>query len=372
MVKKSDQISPFLVAYLIHSVQVGVGILGFQRIIIQSAGNDSWIAVIIGGLFFSLAIWLMYKLLNQEKKDLVGIHQSLFGKWIGGFLTMIWVLYWLVISISIFRAYIEVVQAWMFPLINVKTFSVILAILVYYTISGGFKTVVGICFLGVVIPLYLVFTFIFPLEYAQFRNILPIWNHSVKDIAVGSKDMTYSYLGISTLLMYYPYIKHADQSQKWAQIGNLATMVLYLFVMIMSIIFFSEAQVSKYIWATLTAWKIVEMPFVERFEYIGITSWALIILPNICLTLWCASKATSLTLNIKPKHISRAMLLIMVLAAVFLNGRDMINTFIDTSSKVGYYLLFVYLPILVCISTVMLKIRSKKTNDKAKKSADSS
>ncbi|WP_163100495.1 GerAB/ArcD/ProY family transporter [Peribacillus alkalitolerans] len=359
MVNKSDQVSPFLVFFLISKVQVGVGVLGFQRIIIQDAGNDAWIAVIVAGIFFSMAIWLMYKLLDQENKDIVGIHQNIFGKWFGGLISMIWIVYWLATGISIFRAYIEVVQAWVFPQINVLTFSVILALLVYYTISGGFRTVTGICFLGVVIPAYLILTFIFPLEFTAFRNLLPIWNHSIKEISLASKDMTYSYLGISTLLMYYPLIKHAKTSQKWAHLGNFLTMSLYLIVIIITIAYYSEAQVSKYIWATLSIWKIVEMPFVERFEYIGITSWVLVILPNICLTVWAASKGTSRIFNLKEKKVSIALLVVLVTVSYLLNGRHAINLFIDWMSKVGYYLLFAYLPLLVIVSTLKSKLRKK-------------
>ncbi|MCR8869548.1 spore germination protein [Peribacillus frigoritolerans] len=86
---KSDQISPFLVFFLIVKIQIGVGVLGFQRIIIQSAGHDAWMAVIISGVVFSLGIWGMYKLLNRQDMDLIGIQKRLFGKWLGGLLNII-------------------------------------------------------------------------------------------------------------------------------------------------------------------------------------------------------------------------------------------------------------------------------------------
>ena len=51
--KRNDLlISPFLIMFIIHSNQVGVGILGFPRYIAAYAGNDAWIVVIITGVVF--------------------------------------------------------------------------------------------------------------------------------------------------------------------------------------------------------------------------------------------------------------------------------------------------------------------------------
>ncbi|MFC0269849.1 GerAB/ArcD/ProY family transporter [Metabacillus herbersteinensis] len=358
--KNSSSISPFLVFFLIHSVQIGIGILGFQRQIVKSAGNDAWMVVIIAGIAFNILIWMMYSLLKNENKDLIGIHRNLFGKWFGGMLSIIWILYWLLLGLTIIRTYIEVVISWMFPHINVFVFSFILILLVYYGTSAGFRVVAGICFLGVVIPFYLVFTFIFPIEYIEFRNLLPIWNHSIKELAVATKDMALSYLGISTLLMYYPYIKHPEKSQKWAHMGNILSMILYLSLIIITIGYFSEDQLSRHIWATLSLWKIVEMPFVERFEYIGITSWVLVILPNICLSLWSATKGASGLFKFKESKILIFMVLVMFIGCVLVEGTEYVENLNKWLSMTGIILVFGYIPLLLLFSKLMSKVRGKR------------
>lgn len=363
MEEKQFQISPFLVFFLVHSVQLGVGVFGFQRTIMKSAGNDAWMAVIAAGVLVSMVIWVMYMLLNRHQKDLIDIHKGLFGKWIGGFLSLIWIIYWLMIGIVVLRSYIEIVQVWLFPVMNIIMFSIVLLIPVYYCVSGGFRIVAGISFLGVVVPFYIFLTFLFPIEYAHFRNLLPIWNHSIKDIAISTKDMMLSYLGFSTLLMYYPYIKHPKKSQKWAQLGNLLTGFIYLFILIISIGFYSEKQISKNTWATLSMWKIVELPFVERFEYIGITSWVLIILPNICLSIWAASQGVQKIFNMKPKRILVIVvffLLILLCSAVVIEGRENIDLVGKYMSLIGLCLIFIYIPILTLASFLISKKRRGK------------
>ncbi|GLB60178.1 spore germination protein [Cytobacillus sp. NCCP-133] len=360
MEEKEFQISPFLVFFLIHSVQLGVGVFGFQRTIMKSAGNDSWMTVIGAGIAVSMIIWIMYLLLNRHQKDLIGIHRDLFGKWIGGFLSLIWIVYWLLIGIIVLRSYIEIVQVWLFPMINMITFCIILLILVYYCVTGGFRIVTGISFLGVLIPFYIFFTFLFPIEYIHFRNLLPVWNHSVKELTLATKDMLLSYLGFSTLLIYYPYLKHPKKSQKWAHLGNLLTGVIYLFILIISIGFYSENQISRHTWATLSMWKIVELPFVERFEYIGITSWILIILPNICLSVWAATKGVQTIFHIKQKKVvivSVVILFILLGSTVAIEGRENIENLNKFMSLLGLCLVFMYIPFLTLLSFLLSKIR---------------
>lgn len=360
MEKKELQISPFLVFFNIHAVQVGVGVLGFQRVIMKSAGNDAWMVVLAAGMMVSFIIWLMYVLLNRHQKDIVQIQKDLFGRWIGGALSLIWIIYWLLIGIVTLRDYIEIVEVWMFPTINMYMFCLIFIILIYYCVTGGFRIVAGLSFLGVIIPFYLFFTFLFPIEYAHFRNLLPIWNHSIKDLTFPIKDMILGYLGFSTLLMYYPYIKHPKKSQKWAQLGNLLTAVIYLFILIITIGFFSEKQVSKQIWATLSLWKIVEMPFVERFEYIGITSWVLIILPNICFSVWASTKGIQKIFNLKPKKVAFVLLSILFCATVAIQSRENIVLLSKIMSFLGLSLVLIYIPLLTLISYFISKMRRGK------------
>ncbi|HAJ3957491.1 TPA: GerAB/ArcD/ProY family transporter, partial [Escherichia coli] len=41
------KVSPYFAFFLNHKIQIGVGILGFERYIAQSAGHDAWVAIII-------------------------------------------------------------------------------------------------------------------------------------------------------------------------------------------------------------------------------------------------------------------------------------------------------------------------------------
>ncbi|MFS0863622.1 GerAB/ArcD/ProY family transporter [Fredinandcohnia sp. 179-A 10B2 NHS] len=359
-IKEQFLVSPFLVFFLIHSMQIGIGMLGFQRIIAKSAGFDSWISIIIVGICVHIIIWMIYRILDNSKGDIVHVHKEIFGKWIGGFISLLFILYLMAMSVTVLRSYIEVVEVWMFADFNKWVFGFFTLVLVYYIISGGFRTVTGISFFSVVLPFYILLVMIFPLGYAHVRNLLPIMSHSFMDIAKATKDMSLSIIGFEVILFYYPFIKDAKKSQKWAHLGALATTILYLGVALTAFMFYSEAQLDKQIWATLSMFKIVILPFVERFEYIGITSWFLVVLPNICLTLWASSRGIKRMFAVKQKHSLIVIMAIVLVAVGMFKTRFQINMLNDYMATFGFYFVFCYIPILFVLNFIIRKLRGKK------------
>lgn len=358
-VKEQYLINPSLVFFVVHCMQVGVGVLGFQRYVAVYTEQDSWITVLLAGGTIHIVIWMMYRMLDKEQGDLISIHESTFGKWVGGFLTFLFMLYLVTLGITILRTFIEVLQVWMFPLIKTWAFSLVYLIAVYYIITGGFRTVVGACFLGVVVPFYLVFTFLAPLEFANFRNLLPVYDHSIKEIVSSMKTMTLSYLGFELLLVYYPFIKKPETSQKWAHYGNLFTVFLYLYLMLITLVYFTPDHLKRTIWATLTMWKIIRFPFVERFEYIGIASWVVVIFPNLCLVFWAASRTAKRLFKVKQKKMLIAFLVITLIINSFLRDRTSIDLLNGWVSKVGLYFIYGYIPFLFICSSLLHRVRKK-------------
>ncbi|MRX72283.1 GerAB/ArcD/ProY family transporter [Bacillus lacus] len=353
------QVSGFLVFFLLHSIQFGVGVLGFQRIIAIEAGHEAWMSVLLSGVVVNINIWMMYYVLKRVKGGMAEIHVSLLGKWIGNSLNLFFVLYFSALAVNVLRTYMEIVQVWMFPEINNWIYTALFLLLVWYTITGGFRVVTGISFFGVLLPSYLLITYLFPLRYSELNNLLPIFDHSVMEILKGTQQMSLTVLGIETLLVFFPFLKNPDKSQKWAHISVSYTTLLYLFIMIISTVYFSQEQLQKNIWATLTIWKIVEIPFVERFEYIGIANWNLVILPNICLALWCASRLFKSVTKIPQSKSLLGIILIVYVSMNFIETRLHINMMNDLMNKIGSVILYLYIPFLFTLSIVIPKIKEK-------------
>ncbi|MBM7702035.1 hypothetical protein JOC83_000861 [Bacillus iocasae] len=190
-------------------------------------------------------------------------------------------------------------------------------------------------------------------------NLLPIANHSWKEYLTGTKSMTLSLLGFEYLLIYYPFIKKAKESQKWAHFGNMSTVLIYLITAFSTTVFFSSKQLQTVVWPTLSEWKIVKFPFVERFEYIGITFFGLIIVPNLALAFWGFSRVIKRTCHIKQTYMLWVGLITAFVATLFFETReevDKLNTFV---SEVGFYLIYGYIPFLFFIVFIRKKVWEK-------------
>ncbi|WP_078428534.1 GerAB/ArcD/ProY family transporter [Alkalihalobacterium alkalinitrilicum] len=359
-IKENFQISSYLVFFTIHAMQIGVGVLGFQRIIVKTAGFDAWIAVIIGGIVVHILIWMIYKILSPSGGDIVFVHQQLFGKWLGGFLSVLLILYFLGLAIVVLRTYIEVIQVWIFTEIPTWVFSLVAVLLLWYLINGGFRAVVGLAVISVFIPIPLFLLLILPLEFANFINLLPIWRQTIGEMLIGARDTTLSFLGFELLLMYFPFLKNKESSLKWAQLGALYTTVIYLFIMIISLVFYSEEQLSRTIWATLTLYKIVELPFIERFEYISISLWMIIVAPNIALAIWAATRACKEVFKVQQKKVLIPVLLILAVTTSLFVSRDEVNLLNEYYSYIGFGIVFVYIPLLFIIQQLTNKVRKSQ------------
>lgn len=359
-IKERFLISPYLVFFLITSMQIGIGIMGFEAFIAKTAGTDGWIAIIIAGMAVHVVLWMIYKILGNSDKDLVEVNKEVFGKWIGGIFSIIFCIYLVTMTITVLRAYIEVIQVWMFPEFNKWIFSIYMLLLAYYIISGGFRTVTGISFFSVILPSYMVFLLAYPLESAHLRNLMPIMSHSLKDIAFATKEMGLSIIGFEVIVLYYPFIKDPLKSKKWAHLGVLSTTLLYLVVCLTAFVFFSEKQLEKQMWATLTMFKSVVMPFVERFEFIGIATWLLVILPNICLSLWAASRGMKRVFGVRQNRALVVLLIIVFFITGIFKRKQSIHLLNETMSQFGFYFIFIYIPILFVLTFIIRKVRGKK------------
>ncbi|GAE28971.1 spore germination protein [Halalkalibacter hemicellulosilyticusJCM 9152] len=199
-----------------------------------------------------------------------------------------------------------------------------------------------------------------PLEFAHFINMLPILKHSIFDLLLGAREATLSFIGAELLLLFYPFLKNKEDTQKWSQLAVFTTTTIYLIIMIVSLSFFSEEQLNKTIWATLTLYKVVQLPFLERFEYVGISMWMFLIAPNIGILLWAATRCAKVVFKMSQRKALIIAVVLVGIACIMLPSRQEIKIFNEIIGEIGFYFMYVYIPLLVILQTVALKIRRNK------------
>ncbi|MFP7297974.1 GerAB/ArcD/ProY family transporter [Neobacillus niacini] len=360
--------SAYLLLFVIHGAQTGVGLVGLPRVVFLKAQHDAWISVMAAGFITSVVLWFMITMLKQyDSADLYGIHLDVFGKWVGNSLSFIYMIYLLSSFFVIFMNYIEIVQVWIFPNLPTWQLAFVLIFLAIYAVYGGVRIIVGVAFLSVLGTIWILFIAFVPLRYGDFNHLFPIMNVSVGTILKGAHSTTLSMMGFELIMFFYPYIKEKKKSMKYAQIANVYTTLLFTMVTIISIVFFAGDSLKAAIWPVLSMFKIVRLPNLERFEFIAVSFWMLIILPNMCLYLWAASKGVSRIVGLKQKTGIWIFAILAFVATFFFQARYQMNTVTDLVAKTGFFAAICY-PVVLSFIVFMKKWWVKRRNSHAETS----
>ena len=360
-VGKSQQINAFLVFYIIVAAQIGVGIHGFQRVLYQEAKQDAWISLILCFVLAHIVVTVMMKTLDMYgSNDLYGIQLELFGKYFGNFLNFLYAFYVLCAFLAIIINYIEVINTWVFPYLNSSFLCFTILFLVSYAFTGEFRVIVGICFFSFFFILWIPPVLIIPLKYSDLNLLLPILDNDLKDILKGVLSTTFTIIGFEYIYIVYPYIKEKDKYKRFVHLGLLFTLFLYLAILLISLTFFSGEQLMKTIWATLTLFSIIRLPFIERVEIITICIWLIIILPNLCLAMWAAYRGISRIKIINPTKFAILFSIVIFVANHFLEKRSVINLYDKYYGSVSFAVVFIYPFLLFLLAWSKKKLRKIK------------
>jgi spore germination protein (amino acid permease) len=354
-------LSTFLIIFIIHANQIGIGIQGFQRIIFLAAKQDAWISVIFAGFATHIVVFVIIKTLQiYGSTDIYGIHHDVYGKWLGKVFSSLYILYCLWIFLIILKNYIEVLQTWVFPTVPVWLFSFSILLLVIYGVTGGIRMIVGVCFFSIVLSLWM-FGFIgYPLRFSDFGHLLPVMESNLVSILKGAHKMTLTIVGFEILYVIYPHMEKKDKLQKYAHIGIALTTIVYLILMLVALVYFSPGQLESTIWPTLSLFKIVKLPFIERTEYVAVTFWLLIILPNLMLYLWAAVRGVRRTFGISTTRILWVFTTFIFVSSLFINSRVKINSMNNFFASVAFYITFCYPLVLYAFALLKKKINAHK------------
>ncbi|WP_064093237.1 GerAB/ArcD/ProY family transporter [Rossellomorea aquimaris] len=357
--KESLLFNSYLIMFIIHTAQTGVGIAGLPRIIFMEAGRDAWISVLLSWILVSFVVWLMVKILETYKSaDLYGIHQDIYGKWFSKVFNALYILYYVILTYVILMNYVEMVQAWIFPKLQTWLLMGLLIFLMVYGVLGGIRVVVGITFLGLVLALWIVFMIYTPIKHMDINHLLPILTSSPKEMLMGVYKTSFSIIGFELILLLYPYVKEKKKILKYTLLGTFSSTLLFTVVTIVSIGFFSEDALKKTIWPVLSMFKILQIPNLERFEFIAVSFWMLIILPNICIFFWASTRGVKRVFNISQKKAIYSLALLIWGGSFLIDKRLTMNSLTDQLATVSFILVFIYPSFLFIL--VKLKHLKKK------------
>ncbi|AMO86327.1 GerAB/ArcD/ProY family transporter [Solibacillus sp. FSL K6-1781] len=350
-----------LLFFIICSTQIGVGIHGFQSIIYRDAKQDAWISIIISFIAAHIVVYIIFKVLElYESNDIYGVNINLFGKYLGNLINLTYIVYCGLAYFAIIKNYSDVINTWVFPSLSASFITITLLITVSYAFTGGLRVIIGVCFFSFFFSLWILVVLLFPIEYSNINYLLPVLNNDFKSLLKGAYSMTLTIVGFEIINTIYPYVKEKNKAQKYVHLGLMCTLAIYLFVMLVTLTFFSGEQLEKSIWATLSLFSIVRLPFLERIELITVCYWMMIILPNLCFFVWSAYRGVSRMINITDKKFVLIFSVLIFIGSLIVKTRIEVHTFNDYFGNYAFYIVFIYPIFIYFIALLNKKVFKRK------------
>lgn len=280
--------------FFIYKTQVGMGILTMPRITAEEAGTDGWISVIFGyflAIFISIVI---IKIMEKHPEDtLFDLLSKVFGKWIGKLFIIGWIGYTGYFAIVLLLTTVFIIQVWIFP--QTPSFLVMWLFLIpiYMITRSGIRVIGRYAEFVYFITLWMVPLLLFGLKDAHWLNLLPILKEDWKPVLVAVQKTVVPFIGFELAFILYPFLKNKKSAFKGIIIANTLTFLLYMYVIIITYVYFSPDEIKEYTWPTLNILKSIELPFLERFEIIFLSFYMIILSMTIIPFLFTAAFGTS-------------------------------------------------------------------------------
>ncbi|WP_240758341.1 GerAB/ArcD/ProY family transporter [Lysinibacillus sp. SGAir0095] len=342
-VNSTQKFNAFLLFFIISKVQIGIGVYGFQSVIYKDAKQDSWISIIISFLAAHILVVIIFKTLELYKSDdIYGIHLDLFGKFLGNFVNLIFIVYYGLLFTVIIENFTEVIVTWVFPNLNPSFIVITILLLVIYAFTGGLRVIIGLCFLCFFFPQWMLVILLYPLEFANINYLFPIFDNDIISLLKGAYSMTLTIVGFEVINVLYPFVKEKKKAKLYVHLGLLYTLIIYLFVMLISLTFFSGEQLERVIWATLSLFSIIRLPFFERIEIFTVCFWIIIILPNLCIFAWSAYRAFKRMIKINEKKFILIFSMIIFIGTLLIQTQMQLEEISTFVSQTSFYLVFTF------------------------------
>jgi len=172
--KKNEITSAQLVGFTI-SGQIGLGSLFLPSILAGKVGHDGWISTILSGfLCIIITILIMLLLKRYSNKTIFDINFLLFGKVIGYFLNISFVLYLLFICGITIRLFEETINIIVLKYTPPVVITLLILIPTIYATSKGLKVVCKFSLLIYVAYLLVIVSFFLNFHNTRVTYLLPV------------------------------------------------------------------------------------------------------------------------------------------------------------------------------------------------------
>ena len=330
----------------------------------SEVGQDSWIALLIAGMFGSILVLVYARLIRLfPEKNFYDIAQIIFGKIIGKIIIALMTWYAIHLCALVLRNFSEFIQ--IVALEETPQLVIMLAMLIItgYMVVSGIETLGKWAMIAVVLVVMIVGgTIILSVKQVTLSNVLPMMTHDFS--AMGSatlKLFTFPFAETVLFLTAADSIKKSDNPYKIYLYGICIGAAILMFALLRNIMILGSPMLEKSYFPSYTAVRIINIAeLFSRIEMSIFYNFILAGIAKISICLFAAVKGIEALFHMKINWkivFIVSVLILLVSRFQFQNVMEMMN-FIDIYQ---YYALpfQIIIPVLVWIGAE-IKTRKKR------------
>ena len=348
-----DQITTPQTAVIIINFILGTGLLTLPRSSTEKVHTpDVWISVIIGGIIAIIAGVIMVKLSQQfPDKTFYQYINEIVGKWVGSFLSLVIICYFLMTSGFQLRSMAEVIRYLLLE--GTPTWAIIMIFMWVglYLIIGGINPIARLfeIILPLTVILFLVVTFM-SIKIFEIDNLRPVLGEGIIPVLKGVKTTALAFSGPEIMLLLLPFMNQPKKAVKALLVGVSIPLIFYVITVVMVIGALSVDGVVTRTWPTLDLIRSFEISglIFERFESLLLVVWIMQIFATFTITYFAAALGLA---QLTKKSIHPFMFgLLPILYIIAMIPKNM-NDLFKQGDFVGNVALFLFglLPLLLLI-----------------------
>lgn len=340
MIGAKDRISSLQAAVIVSNFMLGSGVLTLPRAAAEKVGTpDVWITVIIGG-GIAIAAGVIMASLSKIYPDqtFYQYNQLLIGRWMGGLVSLMLIVYFFTTAAYQVRALSEVTG--LFLLEGTPSWAIIMAFMWVgqYLLTGGINPIARLfeLILPITIVIYLL-VMVMGLRIFDLNNLRPVLGQGIMPMLAGVKSTALSFTGLEIILILTAFMKDPNKSVKAVIYGAAIPMFLYFITVIMVIGSLSVDGVVLRTWPTLDFIRSYELSglIFERFESLFLVIWIMQIYSTYTIAYYAAALGLSLLFKWELKKCLYALLpVVFIITTIPKNVSDLfrLGDFIGNSS----------------------------------------
>ncbi|SCZ00080.1 GerAB/ArcD/ProY family transporter [Alkaliphilus peptidifermentans] len=370
MFRNNDKISPSQIANILILIMLGTGVLTLPRSLAEAAGADGWIILLVGGLLISLiAIAQAYIVKSLPGKNYMEIITATLSKPVAYIYIVFLVLFLIMLNGFLVRIFAEVVKMFLLFRTPLEVIIVSVLLVTVYLVRQGIEPLARMADLLLpTISILSLVLFALTIRSGDLKNLLPVFQVSLKQIVEAIPLVLFSFLGFEFVLIFGTYVNKPEKLTKSSGGAVLFILLIYSVLNLATMLTFGTEQTVHLIWPTLTLFKTIEFPglFIENVEAFVMALWVFIVFMSIA-PLYLA-KVVLLSDLIKTKEFNFfALPLIPLVYLASLIGDSLAEAYeiLDIFTKYAATIVAFIFPALILISLLIRKKLKKEGNTNA-------